>query len=53
MLIFPEYINQTLLNSFNSTMYKVGELIEMMGESSDQYENIIRVKQDLVKNQKL
>lgn len=49
MLIFPEYNNQNLLNSFNSTMYKVGELIEMMGESSDQYENIIRVKQDLVK----
>lgn len=49
MVVFPEYDNQSLLMSFNSTMFKIGEFIEMISDPNDQYENIIRIKQDLVK----
>lgn len=48
LLVFPEYNNQSLLDSFNSSMFKIGDFFEMINDTNDQYENILRFKQDLV-----
>lgn len=48
LLVFPEYNNQLLLDSYNASMYKIGDFFEMINDPNDQYENVLRFKQDLV-----
>lgn len=47
LLVFPEYNNQALLDSYNASLYKMGNFFEMINNAGDQYDSVLRFKQDL------